>query len=407
MMALASIAAVLAGLGVFQALAGAWLSFRFSRAVESKPADRFAVTLLKPLHGDEPLLEQALASLCVQDISTYQIVFGVQSASDPAIKVVKRLSERFPAVDITLVIDPARHGINQKVGNLINMLPAAKHDLLAIADSDLHVAPDYVRRLVAALEPPGTGLATVLYTGRPANRGIVGALGTLAITHYFLPGALLARGLGRQDCLGATMMLHRDTLRRIGGLEALVGHLADDNALGRLVQNLGLSVRLAGTVAATTVPETCVGDLFRHELRWARTVRALEPVAFLASSLQYPLIWAALALACSGGAIWAAAAFPMVWLLRWVAAECVDRVMVPSVAPSEAGLAFRVPFWLLPLRELMSTVVMIASYGSDQVDWRGHSLQADGPVLHRSARPGFLTNRPAISLSTPTLLQRD
>lgn len=401
------LAAVLAGLGVFQALAGAWLSFRFSRALEPEPADRCAVTLLKPLHGDEPLLEQALASLCVQDISTYQIVFGVQSASDPAIEVVKRLSARFPAVDMTLVVDPARHGVNRKVGNLINMLPAAKHDLLAIADSDLHVAPDYLRRLAAALQPAGTGLATVLYTGRPANRGIVCALGTLAITHYFLPGALLARGLGRQDCLGATMMLRRDTLRRIGGLEALVGHLADDNALGRLVQELGLSVRLAGTVAATTVPEARIGDLFRHELRWARTIRALEPIAFLASSLQYPLIWAALALALSSGATWAVAAFPIVWLLRWLAAECVDRVMVPAGVPSASGLALRVPFWLLPLRELMSAVVMIASYGGDQVDWRGHSLLADGPVLPSNTRPGNATNRPAISLAAPNLLHRD
>lgn len=383
MMLFAFIAAVLAGLGVFQALAGAWLALRFSRSVKPAALTDSAVTLLKPLHGDEPLLEEALASLCVQDISTYQIVFGVQSASDTAIGVVERLSARFPAVDMTLVINPARHGVNRKVGNLINMLPAAKHDLLAIADSDLHVAPDYLRQLVAALEPPGTGLATVLYTGQPANRGIVCALGNMAITHYFLPGALLARGLGRQDCLGATMMLRRATLRRVGGFEALVGHLADDNALGRLVQNLGLSVRLAETVATTTVPESRLGDLFRHELRWARTIRALEPTAFIASSLQYPLIWAVLALAVSGGAIWAIAAFPMVWLLRLLAAECVDRAMVPSVS----RLAFRVPFWLLPLRELMSVVVMLASYGGDTVIWRGHTMHADGHVPPQP-RPG-------------------
>ena len=105
------------------------------------------------------------------------------------------------------------------------------------------------------------------------GEGAVAALGAMQINHYFLPGALLARAMGRQDCLGATMMLRRETLERIGGFAALVDHLADDNVLGRLVQRLGLTVALADTVPATTVPETTLRALWRHELRWARTIR--------------------------------------------------------------------------------------------------------------------------------------
>ena len=392
--------ACLAGVGIFQALTGAWLAIRFRAASGSDPRHRPAVTLLKPLHGEEPLLEEALTSLCTQDYPTYQIVFGVQSPTDGAIAVVARLRARFPAVDITLVVDPTRHGANNKIGNLINMLPVAKHDVLAIADSDLHVAPNYIRKLVAALEQPGAGLATVLYAGLPSASGVTCALGGMAITHYFLPGALLARGLGRQDCLGATMMLRRETLRRIGGLEVLVEHLADDNALGRRVRGLGLSVRLAATVVATTVPETRIADLYRHELRWARTIRALEPAAFITSSLQYPLVWAALALGLAGGASWTVFLFLAVWLLRYLAAACVGRV----VGPFLPGLAFRVPFWLLPLRELMSIAVMIASYGGDRVNWRGHTLHADGPVnLPKVA----MLPEPTMPISRKTSIQRD
>ncbi len=121
------------------------------------------------------------------------------------------------------------------------------------------------------------------------GEGAVGALGATQINHYFLPGALLARAMGRQDCLGATMMLRRQTLDRIGGFAALVNHLADDNVLGRLVQRLGLTVHLADTVPATTVGEATLGALWRHELRWARTIRALVPAQFAASALQYPV----------------------------------------------------------------------------------------------------------------------
>jgi ceramide glucosyltransferase len=450
-MILAGAAAVLAGVGVVQALAGAVLVGRFAASGPS-PAEREGlgegsagrtrdphptlsreagegklrrppITVLKPLHGDEPLLEQALASVCAQDYPDYQVVFGVSDAADPALAVVTRLRARFPDCDIAVVVNPARHGTNGKVGNLINMLPRAKHAVLAIADSDLHVQPDYLARLADALARPDTGLVTTLYTGLPAGRRLARRLGATQITHYFLPGALLARAMGRQDCLGATMMLRRATLDRIGGLQALADHLADDQVLGRLVAALGLAVRLAVTVPATTVPEARLRDLLRHELRWARTIRALEPGAFAASVLQYPLFWALLAIVFGPGAPWTWGVFLLVWVARALAAITVDRALDPllglthefpgnrpPLAPphrgdpalppggtgrdpadlqlsdaanladaADPGLAFPCPVWLLPIRDLISVGVMLVSYAGRRVEWRGHHMTADTP----------------------------
>ena len=89
--------------------------------------------------------------------------------------------------------------------------------------------------------------------------------------------------------------------------------------------------------------------LWRHELRWARTIRALVPVQFAASVLQYPLVWAALAVLLAGGAPWSLAWFAAAWAVRALAARGIDRAL---------GLANRTPLWLLPLRELMSVAVM-------------------------------------------------
>ena len=392
---------LLCGIGLAQALAGWWVAHRFATAHtvgtrHSAPADDGAgepwpaITVLKPLHGDEPLLEQALASVCAQDYPRFQVIFGVQDGADPAIAVVERLKTRFPDRDIVLVIDPAWHGPNLKVGNLINMFQAARHDVIMIADSDLHVRPDYLRHLVEALGQPGVGLVTTLYAGLPAIPALPARLGATQITHGFLPGALLARAMGRQDCLGATMALRRETLERIGGLRALVPHLADDNVLGQLVARLGLRVALAGTVPLTTVPEATVTALFRHELRWARTIRRLEPVGFAASVLQYPLAWSLLlilvAAATNGGANWGASwpwgVFALAWAVRSTAARGIDRALSPLIAtglnPAER-LAIRCPVWLLPAREIMAVSVMLASYAGKQVDWRGHGMQADNP----------------------------
>ncbi|MEO9191468.1 MAG: glycosyltransferase, partial [Acetobacteraceae bacterium] len=182
----------------------------------------------------------------------------------------------------------------------------------------------------------------------------------------------------RRDCLGATMALRRDTLAAVGGLEALVGHLADDNVLGRLVAGLGLAVRLADTVPLTIVSEATLGALFRHELRWARTIRVLVPGAFAASVLQYPIAWALLALLLSTGAPWAWSLVLLAWAARAAAALAVDRALLRRLP---AGVAIAAPIWLLPLRELMSVAVMVASYAGRGVDWRGHRMRADDPAV--------------------------
>jgi ceramide glucosyltransferase len=393
---LAGVAAVLAGIGVAEALVVSRLVAAFAGRRPSPPFTRPPVTVLKPLHGDEPLLEEALTTLCRQDYPDWQIVFGVRDAADPAVAVVHRLRARFPNLDIALVVDGTLHGRNHKVSNLINMMSAARHDVLVIADADVHARPDYLDRLAAALQPQGVGLVTTLYAGLPVmspaggwSGGLPAKLGATHITHGFLPGAVLSRALGRQDCLGATMGLRRSDLERIGGFHALVDHLADDNVLGRRIAALGLSVALADTVSLTTVPETTLRALFRHELRWARTIRTLEPAGFAASVVQYPLAWALLTVLASGGALWSIGLFFVAWVLRAVAALSVDSALTPlwsgewgseeRGSNAAAALAFCAPVWLLPLRDVLSVAVMLTSYGGRHVEWRGHDLQADTP----------------------------
>ncbi|WP_428483607.1 bacteriohopanetetrol glucosamine biosynthesis glycosyltransferase HpnI [Rhodopila sp.] len=376
---LAGICAVLTCVGLVQALVGSRLVASFAARTKKAPSRRPPVTVLKPLYGDEPALEAALATFCRQCYPDFQIVFGVQDQADSAVGVVARLRVRFPDRDITLVVDPTRHGSNLKVGNLINMFPTARHDILVIADSDVHVGPDYLERLIEALARPGVGLVTTLYRGFPVLPNLTAALGAMQITQGFLPGALLSRAMGRRDCLGATMCLRRDDLIRIGGLHALVNHLADDNVLGQRIGSLGLDVVLADTVPLTSVPEVRLGALFRHELRWARTIRTLEPIGYPISVLQYPLFWALLAMLLAGS-VWSLALFCLAWLLRALVALRIDSALAGRRGLYDTpALAFSCPVWLLPVRDVLSLAVLVASYGGRRVDWRGHDLLADTP----------------------------
>ncbi len=369
---LAALAALVTLAGLVQAAMGWWFVRRYSRHETPRAGSLPPVTILKPLHGDEPLLEEALASFCSQTYPEFQVVFGLDDLADPALHVIRRIRSRFPELDIEVVIDPTQHGVNRKISNLINMYPSAKHDLIVMADSDIHAPRDYLRELVSSLAQDGVGLTTTLYTGLGASPTAAARLGTDQINHSFLPGALLARALGRQDCLGATMALRRETLEAIGGLHALVHHLADDAMLGRLVSGRGKKVALAATLPATTVPEVRVSQLFAHELRWGRTIQSLAPIGFALSSLQYPLAWAALAAALTGFQPWAIALFAGAWLVRVAAGFGIDAAL---------GLRSAAPVWLLPFRDLLSVAVILASYGGNEVAWRGHVLRISPPRL--------------------------
>ena len=387
MMALAIVAGFLSVLGGLSCLAG-WIAVaRFAARPSSKPAEYPPVTILRPLYGDEPLLEEALASCCTQAYPVFQIVFGLHDPTDPALAAVHRLQARFPECDIAVVIDPTLHGANRKVANLINMLHAARYDVLVISDSDLHLPTNYLERLVAELEKPGTGLVTAAYFGLPpAELGWQAKLGATQITHTFLPGVLLSRALGRQDCLGSTAMLRRSTLDRVGGLRTLVSVLAEDNVLGQRVRDLGLSVGLADAVVAATVPESSLLAMWHHEVRWARTTRASAPLALAGSTLQYPVFWALLSCALSGGAFWSLALFGASWAVRVASVIGIDTALhratgrrAPTTVP-----------WLLPARDILSVVEIAASYRVEDVIWRGHRIDANGieidPIADRMGK---------------------
>ncbi|HUA77207.1 MAG TPA: bacteriohopanetetrol glucosamine biosynthesis glycosyltransferase HpnI [Acetobacteraceae bacterium] len=374
---LAAILGLIAVAGFLDTLAGLWLVHRFVHRAPPAPGRRPPISVLKPLAGDEPLLEEALASLCLQDYPDLQLVCGAADPSDPGLAVARRLAARFPERDITVVSDPGPPGANRKVANLIAMLPAARHGILVISDADVHAPPGYLDAIAAALESPGTGLATTLYTGRPGVPGWPARFGAAGITHGFLPAALLGRALGRQDALGATLALPRDVLARAGGLEALLDELADDAVLGRRVAALGLAVRLAPTIPATTVPERSLGALFRHELRWARTFRSLAPSGYAASALRYPIPWTLLAIAASAAAPWSLFLFLLAWAVRAFAARAIDRALrLPPVLPS----------WLIPLRDIFSLAVLLVSYTGERVEWRGAVLRAGRPGSGTSSR---------------------
>jgi ceramide glucosyltransferase len=345
----------------------------FVRRPPAQPALRRAATILKPLHGADVELYRNLRSFCEQDYPAYQVVFGVRDAEDAAIPIVQRLIADLPEQDLALIVDSRVAGTNFKISNLENMLGAAKHDVFVIADSDMHVAADYLAAVTAPLAEPGIGLVTCLYRGRPVG-GLWSQLGAMFVNHGFLPSALVGERTRPGDaCFGATMALRRDTYDAIGGFAKLRDQLADDYALGAAVRRLGRTIVLSPLLVDTTVAEPGLRAMFRHELRWARTIRLLAPAGYAASVVTHPVALAA----C--GAVLGLFSPPMLAILaaallcRAVQVRVIDRALrLPAT-----------PLWLVPLRDLLSFAVFVASFLGNKVAWRDRTFRiaADGRLV--------------------------
>jgi ceramide glucosyltransferase len=366
--AIAWLAGIFAVIGVVQQFFGTLLVERFAAQPRQLPASTPSVSILKPLCGIDPLTELAIESFFLIEYPVFQLVFGVQSATDPVLEILERLRARYPERDVALIVDSTLHGSNRKVSNLINMQAFAKYDTLVMSDADIHVPPYFLGTVIAALQEPGIGLVTTLYTALAGTPHLATLLGANQINYNFLPGALLARKFGRRDCLGVTMALTRQTLAQAGGLQAVANHLGDDQMMGRLVRAKGHGLTLANVIPATTVPESSFRELYSHELRWARTIRALVPLAYSTLILQMSLFWAIVCVAVSAGN-WAAwLLFFATLLIRHRLARRIDA----ALRLSKAGDA-----WLFVLRDMVSAIIYIASFLGNDVSWRGQQMRTD------------------------------
>jgi ceramide glucosyltransferase len=353
------------------------LAWRLRRGPDGSRA-RPPVTVLKPLCGAEPGLHEHLRSFCQQNYPEFQIVFGVRDAGDPACAVVKRLAAEFPSVPIELVINPQLHGSNLKISNLTNMLPHARHDILAMADSDAFVGADYLATVTAPLLDHDVGLVTCIYRGTP-TKGIWSRLGAMYINEWYVPSVLLAWLFGHQGYVsGQTVCMRRDTLDAIGGLRVLANHLADDHRLGELVRGLGQRIVLSRYVVDGEHHEPNLNSLTRHELRWMRTIRVLRPRSFRLMFLTFSL-----PLAVFG--IFAAAAESPLSMTAWVlfGITVLARLVLHFVHRLRDDRAPVSDLWLLPARDLLICWVWCRSFFTSHVTWRGKEFDVDADGVMR------------------------
>jgi ceramide glucosyltransferase len=337
------------------------------------------VSILKPLKGLDPQMWEAFCSHCEQDYPEFQLIFGVSDPDDPAIALVRRLQEKYPHRKIDLLVCSRDLGNNRKLGTLAQMLSAARHEILLVNDSDIRVAPDYLRRVVSPLADPTIGLVTCLYRGIPTPT-MGSRLEALGISTDFVPGVLSARLIerGLHFGLGSTLAFRRSDLQAIGGFEAMVDYLADDYEIGNRIAGLGKRIELSEVVVETFLPAYSIRQYVDHQLRWARSVRGARSWGYAGLILTFGLPWAVLALVAGRGAVWAW------WLFVVTVAARFAVGLAAAVAILDDTQALR-DLFLLPLRDLIAPVIWAIGLVGNRIFWRGDEFYLKNGRLERIA----------------------
>jgi ceramide glucosyltransferase len=340
------------------------------------------VSILKPLKGVDPEIWESFCSHCDQDYPEFQLIFGVSGPADPAVEVVRKLQAKYPHRQIELIVCERVLGTNIKVSNLAQMLPAARHEILLVNDSDIRVPADYLRQAIVPLADDSVGLVTCLYRG-VAGPTLGSRLEALGIGTDFVPGVLSARFLekGLRFGLGSTLAFRRCDLEAIGGFEALLDYLADDYELGRRIAANGKRVELSAATVTTFLPAYTLREFFRHQLRWSRTIRDARRWGYAGLLFTFGLPWALLTLLAARGAAWAWLLFALALAARLAVGFTASEVVLRDRQMFRKG-AFR-NILLLPLRDLIAPLVWAASFMGNRIHWRGDDFDLKKGRLSR------------------------
>ncbi|HEV8414985.1 MAG TPA: bacteriohopanetetrol glucosamine biosynthesis glycosyltransferase HpnI [Bryobacteraceae bacterium] len=364
--------ALLAGALVFSALTViAALRYLTVRPPDLRAAE--PVSILKPLAGLDADLESNLRTFFEQDYPSFEILFAVRDADDPAVPVVEKLRQEYPNVTSRLLITGEPPYPNAKVFSLDRMLHASAHDLVVMSDSDIRVTPAMLQTVAAEFQDPKLGVATCPYRaiagGSLEKTSFWSRLEAIGMNTDFLAGILVARMLeGMRFAVGPTIAARRRALESIGGFDRLKDYLAEDFVMGKFAAEAGHGVSLSSYVIEHHIGSS---SDFRHNaahrIRWTRSTRRSRPAGYLGQLFTMPLPLALLVIAWNP--LWWPV-LPVTLAIRGIAAWTV----------AELVLRARLNWLLLPFEDIAGFCFWIAGFFGNTIVWRGrrYRLESDG-----------------------------
>lgn len=336
------------------------------------------VSIVKPVRGLDYEAYENFASFCRLDYPEYELLFAVVDDDDQVIPVIEKLCVDFPQCQIRLISGVPRMGTNEKINNLCQLARTAKYDLLVMSDSDVRVAPDYLKTVVAPFADPEVGAVTALYKSLSAGN-LASNLDALGMYMDSAPAALVARKMeGKMRfAFGWTMATSKRHLAEVGGWEAMADHHSDDFELGKRIAERGYRVELMHKPVTMVLPKESMGEYFRHELRWSIGLKSVRPMGYWGLLFTHGLPW--VLVGATVALLMGSAPVAFMYLLAYLFLRMGLTWTTGSWGLGDRNL-WKI-LWLVPLRDAISFAVWITGFFSDRITWRGLAYNVRNGLL--------------------------
>jgi ceramide glucosyltransferase len=257
------------------------------------------------------------------------------------------------------------------VFSLDKMIADSSREYFIISDSDVRVAPDFLRNTIPPLLDPEVGLVTCMYRGIPAA-DFWSSLEALGLSVEMSSGVMVADMMeGMRFALGPAMAVRRDAIDAIGGIGAVADYYSDDFELGNRIWAKGYKVTLSHHIVRNVLTSRSALRTLGDQLRWMKSTRYSRPAGHAGTGLTYAVPFGILGLLAAGALGH--------WAFGWelLAIACVNRVIQSafvgwSVARDPRAVGFA---WLYPVRDLFGFVAWALSYTSRDFYWRGETYR--------------------------------
>ncbi|MBZ5611939.1 MAG: glycosyltransferase [Acidobacteriia bacterium] len=351
-------------------------------------ADLPPVSVLKPVHGNEARLKQNIESFFRQDYPEYEILFAADEADDSAIPVIQEICARYPHITSRLLITGPPPWPNAQNFCFHRMTEVAAHDILVTSDSDVEVAPSYLRAVVPPLLDPQVGAVTCAFRGKSAG-GPWAYLDAIGQSVEFMAGVLMSNLLETTKFgLGPTIAVRKDSIGRIGGFAGVREYLSNDFVVGNFIYKAGFQVVLSSHLVDHMSPPMTFHRMWERQLRWAMGTRYSRPKGHLGTGLTFAMPYGILGLAAA-----LALGLPLLgWTL--LAAALLNRMLQCWIVgwwTARDPIARRTVL-LYPLRDLHGFIIWCASYICKRSLWRDnkYELLKGGRLVARRANGSVL-----------------